>query len=518
MLHYRATTAALLFLLTAASLPGPSAAGRAEAKTGSERPTLIVFDFEYPAKKGNLGFRVAEMFRWHAFRRNAFITLENAPFQEVLQEAGGFSPTIETPAKAVADFVDKHFGAEVAIWGKVERIRADDYRLHVRIVDRRKNTAKPVIAKTYPSTLHGMVESVDAALDELLGVTRPAERDLLKETGWRNRKNLVKNGGFEKGVKTPEGWEPVDGLAIFWVEGKSPTGKCIMFDTMVEEPQYKKWRSAFAKGAPAEDAPKKIPPKPPYYGTIGGTVGAHIYSDPIPIQQGKVYRIDFDYKAMPGETKVFVKGYAPFFNKDGTITHREVYRRQINLYPKTNGQEWEHDARLIHSSQPFIILTIASDFDNDRTGERLRRLLAEHLAALGVNPIRDLKESGRLVKSYRNILNYKESKYSVARMVKNVFERGVVVWGEIHKEDTRLRIQLRSLDVREAAGTKDMWDERTIPVDQLAAESENIARKIFVNARPVTFLRVKLDAYWPPGLYYFDNISVTEEPETPKAK
>jgi len=513
MLHYLPPTAALLLLLAAVSSPHAPAAGRKNLKTESERPTLIVFDFQYPAKKGDLGSRVAEMFRWHAFRRNAFITLENAPFQEALEEAGGFAPTIETPAKVVSEFVDKHFGAQLAIWGKVERIRADDYRLRVRIIDRRKNVAKPVIAKTYPSTLHGMVESVDAALDELLGVKRPAARDLLKETGWRNRKNLVKNGDFEKGVTTPEGWEPVDGLAIFCVKGKSPTGKCIMFDTMVEEPQYKKWRNAFARGAPAKDAPKKTPPKPPYYGTIGGTVGAHIYSDPIPIQQGKVYRIDFDYKAMPGETKVFVKGYAPFFSKDGAITHREVYRRQINLYPKTNGREWEHDARLIHSSQPFIILTIRSDFDNDRTGEQLRRLLAQHLTAMGVNPIRDLKESAQLVKSYRNILNYKESKYSVARMVKNVFEQGVVVWGEIHKEDTRMKLQLRSLDVREAAGTKDLWDERTIAAGQLTAESEKIARKIFVNSRPVTFLRVKLDAYWPPGLYYFDNIRITEEPD-----
>ena len=503
--------ASALSLLAAVWLSVPGYA--AEDKDALNRPVLIVFDFEYAGTKGDLGTRVAEMFRWHSFRRNAFVTLDKAAFEGVLEEAGGFAPTLRTPPENVSRFIHEQFGAHVAVWGKVERVEADNYRLHLRILDRRKDPAKPFISGVYPSTLHGLVESVDAALDELLGVTREAKRDLLSETGWRERENLVRNGDFEKGGKSPDGWEPVDGLGIFWVEDKSPTGKCIMFDTMVEEPQYRQWRAQFEKGAPAKNAPKKIPPRPPYYGTIGGTVGAHLYSDPVPIKQGKVYRVDFDYKARKGETKVFVKGYAPFLNPDGSITHREVYRRQINLYPETDGMEWEHDARLIHSSQPFLILSIRSEFDQGRTGEKLRRLLAGKLLTLGVNPLRDLNETADMVKGYSNILNYKESKYPVARMVQNVFTRGVVVWGEIHQEAGKLRLQVRSLDVREAAGTKDMWDERVIAPDQLAAESGKLAEKIFVNARPVTFLRVKLDAYWPAGLYHFDNVSITEEPD-----
>lgn len=502
---------ALIFL---ALLTLPTTARAADQNDALQRSVLIVFDFEYSRAKGDLGARVAEMFRWHSFRRNAFITLDKVAFEEVLEEAGGFTPTIKTPPREVSEFIHQQFGAHVAIWGKVQRIKKDDYRLHLRIINRKKDIAKPVISRTYPSTLHGLVESVDAALDELLGVQRKAKRDLFTETGWRKRKNLVKNGGLENGDKSPEAWEPVDGLGIFWVDGQSPTGKCIMFDTMVEEPQYKKWRARFDKGAPAESAPRKIPPKAPYYSTIGGTVGAHIYSDPVHIKQGKVYRVDFDYKARKGETKVFVKGYAPFFNKDGATTHREVYRRQINLYPKTNGREWEHDARLIHSSQPFLILTIRSDFDQGRTGEKLRQLLAKELIALGVNPIKDISETAAMVKSYSNILTYKESKYPVSRMVQNVFTRGVVTWGEIHQQNGKLKLQLRSLDVREAAGTKDMWEEHIIAPDQLISESKKLAKKIFINSRPVTFLRVKLDAYWPAGLYHFDNICITEEPDT----
>ena len=97
-------------------------------------------------------------------------------------------------------------------------------------------------------------------------------------------------------------------------------------------------------------------------------------------------------------------------------------------------------------------------------------------------------------------------------MVRNVFERGVIVWGEIERADGQLKVRLRSLDVREAAGTKDWWQEYTLAPATLKTEGERIAREILVNARLVTFLRVKLDAYWPAGLYHFDNIWITEEP------
>ena len=213
------------------------------------------------------------------------------------------------------------------------------------------------------------------------------------------------------GDASPENWERVDGLGIFWVDGVSPTGKCIRFDTMVEEPQYKKWREVFDKGAAATSAPVKIPPKPPYYSTIGGTVGAHIYSDPVPIKQGTTYRVDLDYIGKKGETKVFVKGYAPFFKKDGEVDYREVYRSQINLYPESGGREWEHAARIIHPTQPFFMLTIRSDFDGNKTGDALRTLLADKLVEYGVNPMGDLADTRARLKGHEHILTYDASKY-----------------------------------------------------------------------------------------------------------
>jgi hypothetical protein len=129
----------------------------------------------------------------------------------------------------------------------------------------------------------------------------------------------------------------------------------------------------------------------------------------------------------------------------------------------------------------------------------------------------DLAVTREKLKGHENILRYQESKYPIQQMVQNVFGRDVVVWGEIHQqEDGRIEIQLRSLDVRKDTGTKDWWSTRTIDPAKLVAESDKIANDIFVNAHPVTFLRVKLDAYWPPGNYYFDNVWITEEPEDEK--
>ena len=84
--------AAALILLALLALN--TTAGAADQDDALQRPVLIVFDFEYNRAKGDLGTRVAEMFRWHSFRRNAFITLDKVAFEEVLEEAGDFAPTL----------------------------------------------------------------------------------------------------------------------------------------------------------------------------------------------------------------------------------------------------------------------------------------------------------------------------------------------------------------------------------------------------------------------------------------
>jgi len=473
-------------------------------------PLLVAFDFEPVNCEPSLGAKVAEMFRGHALRRRAFQVIEQSEFEEALAAWRLAPVTLETDPGAVGEWVEQKFGAAVAIWGRIERLGPDNYRLHVRALDRRRDGTHPIVSGTFDSTLHGIVLTVDAVLDELLDVHREPARDLLAETDWKSRPNLVVNGDFERGKDTPEGWEPVDGLCSFWVEGVSPDGKCIMFDTMVLESQYTEWRRAFESGASARDAPAKVPPRPPYYDTVGGTTGAHLYSDPIPIRQGKTYRLDFDYLGPEGATKVFVKGYAPFRDADGKTVHREVYRTQVDIHPQ-HPDRWEHFARLMHPSQPFFLLPIRSPEDGNSTGERIRAALARHLSELGVEPVADLAETLQKLGDAAEEIRYETSKFQVEGIVRTRLGRGVVVWGEAVSDGGKVNVRLRSLDVRPDATTKDWWNERSVARSALEHECDRIARDIVENARLVTFLRVKLDAYWPPGEYYFDNVCITEE-------
>jgi hypothetical protein len=480
------------------------------------KPAIVVFDFVgtgNTAKRNTyMGRKVAEMFRGHAFRRGQFETYGQAIFEEMMLEVGNPSITLKTPLNKVAALLKDSFDAQIGVWGEVCRVKGDTYKVHVKILDLRNKEKPLVVDETFDSTLHGIFHTVDKSLDKLMGIIRKPKYDPTKDNSYLKRPNLVKNGDFEKGTITPDNWERVDGLCTFYVDTPGRDGKCAMMDTYVLQDQYEEWQKKFAAGAKAADAPEPIRPKPPAYNTAGGTIGAHIYSDPIPIKQGVTYRVDFDYKARKGETKVFVKGYAPFYGKDGVIVHREVYRSQINLYPETKGKEWEHSVRIIHPTQPFILLTIRSEFDDNKTGNELRELLAKHLVKLGIKPMRDLKETREKIKGSEHVLTFKGSKYPVIQVVNNVFGRGTVAWAEIVQKDGKLEIQTRSMDIRKGTATKDWWNKRTISPEELVAESEKLARDIYVNLRPVIFLRVKLDAYWPNGNYWFDNVWITEEP------
>ena len=355
--------------------------------------------------------------------------------------------------------------------------------------------------------------SVEAALNDLLCVSVTAKRDIHADQSWRTRKNLCLNGGFEDGNDvSPTGWEPMDGLALFMVSGESPTGRCVMMDTDVDEPQYKAWRKLFEAGAPASQAPKKIPTKPPYYDTIGGLTGAHIYSDPIPIRQGRTYRIDVDHRGPKSETTIcFVKGYASYIGSDGKPEPREAYRAQLMVKAETGGREWEHFAMTFHPTQPLHLLPIQSDFDNGVAGNRLRNLLLKRFAGLNAIELTEGERTLDKVKGREHLLRLDSPRAETARVVRECLGRGVAVWGEVRQENGKFVIDLKSMDIRPVAITR-RW-HRSWTIEKIDAYVDEVANAILENARIVTHLRIKLDCYWPVlKRYYWDNVWLTEEP------
>jgi len=151
--------------------------------------------------------------------------------------------------------------------------------------------------------------AVCAALLAVAGPTYGAEPwDLSNSTPVRGE-NLLLNGDFEQGERTPVGWQTVDGLTSFWVRDKDPErSKVIRFDTDVLQSQAYQWWAKIVEGAGPDDAPVKVPSTDPNkYDTVAAFDGVWFFSDFVPIEPGKEYWLTVDAKG--GEMMCWLLGY-----------------------------------------------------------------------------------------------------------------------------------------------------------------------------------------------------------------
>ncbi len=201
----------------------------------------------------------------------------------------------------------------------------------------------------------------------------------------REGKNLLPNGDFEKGTRTPDHWQTVDGLTTFWVTDPDPKrGKCIKFDTDVLQSQGYEWWSKFAIaesqqavlrlwGYPwwadlipqpdPKQAPRKLPTTPPKYDTIAAFDGVWFWSDYVEIEKEKSYWLSLDAKgagmmvwlvgypekypvAFGSEAKA-LQGYIreqtlpknePMKRGHSAIIARYIYRGQLMIPPSSDWQ------------------------------------------------------------------------------------------------------------------------------------------------------------------------------------
>ena len=170
--------------------------------------------------------------------------------------------------------------------------------------------------------------------------------------------NLLKNGGFESGEKCPDGWlirfarkdlsdltdiRRVDDLTIFWDDKAGTPGKCIRMDTDVSQREVHRRMEQLIAHPDAAPWPK-TPTKPPKYDTAAGLQGVTFWSDPIPVEKGKMYRLSVDAKGrMAGIffPKVFVRGFGQAPMADGTIRERRLYDTYLACRLSTL-DKWRH--------------------------------------------------------------------------------------------------------------------------------------------------------------------------------
>ncbi len=281
----------------------------------AEDPKIVIpFDFESRFDSGDYGARVGEMI-WKKLDTDGGVVIPESMLDvRDVCERLKFHPGPETPLDEIGKVIRRDFDAHIAIWGSVERVppnTTDVYDLTLKVVDFSGDV--PVVlldeqhrTKTVSEIPHLYVRNMLARLTGHDPTAVTATADPAAEQRWRDGPNLVLNGTFQAGAKSPDGWDPLPAHVSLQPDGT---------DRIV--------RMTFG-----ED--------------VAGTTGVLYYSEFFPVDEGATYRVSCRYRTSGSAGKVFIKCYDDFAGRTGAQQtpdqRREVYRSQQNL--KGAAAEW----------------------------------------------------------------------------------------------------------------------------------------------------------------------------------
>jgi hypothetical protein len=318
------------------------AIGAHAAEKPPQKPVLAILDFECPTDP-DLGVNVAERLEKRALQANKHILPDREDLRMAVKQAK-LKATLAGAEKALQKFANDDLGANIILWGKVERREGKAFLIAIRAM-KADGEPVPYMAVERECPNFAALANFWNDFEPVLLEERTAMRVLTPVSAEAKAKNLVKNPSFEDGTWFPTGWAKVDGLTSFWVPRDDGKGKCIVHDTEVLTSQAYPWWEKMKKGeVTAKDAPKKLPVGPgEIYATVGGWEGVQYYSDLIPVKPKMRYRITVDIKANWGGIffpKAWVKGYGD--KTDAFTTQkRELYNAYLALRTETKGKEWE---------------------------------------------------------------------------------------------------------------------------------------------------------------------------------
>jgi hypothetical protein len=280
------------------------------ALAADDRKVVIPFDFVSKFDNGRYGQIVGDILWKKLSREGNFITPESMLDVRDYCESHKLRPSPEMDLDKMKKIVEEDFGAQIAVWGSVERApgaEGEIYDLTIKCVD---FSAKPRPKVIYQKTARTKSVSeiphlyVKEMLDALTGrqATGPAGLDQVAEQNWQKNPNLT-SGDFEQGADgVPKGWdkvagqqrEPLGGLVRWTTEKGGTYNKVILFklDRNVAENE-----------------------------------GLMYYSDFFPIEEGAKYRFRCRWRTDGPTLKMFLKCY----DDDETGRRREVYRSQQNF-------------------------------------------------------------------------------------------------------------------------------------------------------------------------------------------
>lgn len=167
---------------------------------------------------------------------------------------------------------------------------------------------------------------------------------------------LVRNGSFEEaltGKASPIGWDRMDGLTSFWVlDAVDPArhGHVVALDTDVYEHEWKRRQEEMAKDSDLPPWPKTPVPEKDQYATVGGNHGVSVYSEAMPVEAGRPYRLRLAFRTdLPqGTAKVWVRGYGALENTAGP-EERRLYDALVTLRMGSPG--WKTHTMVFHPTK-----------------------------------------------------------------------------------------------------------------------------------------------------------------------
>ena len=279
---------------------------------------VIPFDFVSKFDNGRYGRTMGDMVWKKLSRQRGFVIPEAMLDVRDTVTGNKIKLTADTPLDKVKQIVVNDFGADVAIWGSVERVPGHDwdvYDLKIRCVDFSAAPRPKVIyecnarTKTVSEIPHVYIK---AMLDKLYGRRPgiPPAPDPRAEKNWKTAKNLVAGGDFQSGVGgVPSGWASRGG------QDREPLGGLVSWGRDTTNPGNRVIRFAFDKG-------------------VGDGFGVMYYSDPFPVEEGALYRFECRHRSNGPKMIVFIKCYdamGPNAYAPEARQRRECYRSQNNL-------------------------------------------------------------------------------------------------------------------------------------------------------------------------------------------
>ena len=136
----------------------------------------------------------------------------------------------------------------------------------------------------------------------MLGLSIPS---LILSAVAAEHENLLENGSFDKGKKTPDNWEPANGLTSFYIneEGR---GRIVKMDSRISRKQALDWMKQ-VKANPNETPPEPVISKNDL-DSIASNEGVWLDSGFINVKPGQNYRLSVDFKG-PASPIIWIKGF-----------------------------------------------------------------------------------------------------------------------------------------------------------------------------------------------------------------